>query len=189
MKTVRNAELEHLWFSNVIEAIFVKGLGSKLTLDLREQLRQVGIDLMKLQPAYPVRVVKAGLKLASNDIFPGESEAEALRQLGAWSMQGYAQTLIGQAVVQILKIIGVRRSLLRMHTNLRSGNNYLETSARVVSPSCVELKLSDVSEIPSFYQGIFEEGGRMAHAKNLRISSVGSEADWPAHTFRVAWDE
>lgn len=183
----KSDDLEPLWFSNVVEAIFVRGLGDQLTPRLHKELLELGIDVDRLQPAYPITVMKRALQMATQRLFPSEAEDEALRQLGALSMRGYAQTLIGQAVVEILKIIGVRRSLLRMHTNLRSGNNYLETSSQVVSPTCVELSLSDASGIPSFYRGIFEEGGRMAHAKNLRITSVPAQA--PRHTFRVEWDE
>ncbi len=102
-------------------------------------------------------------------------------------MRGYTETLLGKALMQIMKLIGVRRSLLRTHTSMRSGNNFLETSATVIAGNIIELRFSDVSGMPSFYQGIIEESSRMAHAKNLRVSTVAS--DPPAHTFRVEWDD
>jgi uncharacterized protein (TIGR02265 family) len=178
---------ERLWFSTVIEAIFVKGMGEKITPRLKEEIKKVGIDLNKLAPAYPVEQVYKACKVVMPALFPGQSEAEALHQLGVSSMRGYTETLLGKALMQILKLIGVRRSLLRMHTSMRSGNNFLETSSTVIAGNIIELRFSDVSGMPSFYQGIIEEGGRMAHAKNLRVSTVAS--DPPGHTFRVEWDE
>ena len=180
-------KVERLWFSPVIDAVFIKGLGSKLTPDLKTEIKKVGIDLDKLQPAYPVTQVHAICKLLIPVIYPGQSEDEAFHQLGVSSMRGYTETLIGKALMQILKLIGVRRSLLRMHTSMRSGNNYLETSANVVAGNCIDLTFSDVSGMPSFYRGILEQGGVMAHAKNLRVTTVASAP--PGHTFRVEWDE
>lgn len=178
---------ERLWFSTVIEAVFIKGLGGRLTPELKQQLRALGIDLDRLQPAYPVEAVRKSFRHVTAQLFEGQPEDEALRELGMSSMRGYGDTLIGKALIQILKLIGVRRSLLRMHTSMRSGNNYLETFSNVIAPNCVELRFSDVTGMPSFYQGILEEGGRMAHAKNLRVTSVKSEP--PGHTFRVEWDD
>ena len=178
---------ERLWFSQVIEAVFLKGLGDRLTPALKEELKTAGINLDKLQPAYPMEVVTRAFAIVRASLYPGMSEEHALHALGLSSLRGYTETLLGKALLQILKLIGVRRSLLRMHTSMRSGNNYLETFSTVVSNTCIDLKFSDVSAMPSFYRGLIEEGGRMAHAKNLRVTSVASEP--PGHTFRVEWDE
>lgn len=178
---------ERLWFSTVVEAIFIKGQGPSLTAPMKAKLKEVGIDVDRLQPAYPVEVVKRACRVLIAERYANLREEEAFHELGVASLKGYTETLLGKAVLQILKVIGVRRSLLRMHTSMRSGNNYLETFSSVVSPNCVELKFSDVSDIPSFYQGILEEGGRLAHAKNLRITTALSAP--PAHTFRIEWDD
>lgn len=181
------AKTERLWFSTVIEAVFIKGLAGKLSPGLMASIKKAGIDLAKLQPAYPVEQVYATCKLVVPVLYSGMTEAEGFHQLGLSSMRGYTETLLGKALIQIMKLIGVRRSLLRMHTTMRGGNNYLETSSTVLSSNCVELRFSDVSEMPSFYQGIIEEGGRMAHAKNLRVTTTDQTP--PGHTFRVEWDE
>lgn len=178
---------EKLWFSAVIEGVFVKGLGERLTPALKADIKKAGIDVDKLQPAYPLEVVHKAFDVVIPRLYADMPKEEALFELGRSSLRGYTETLLGRALLQILKLIGVRRSLLRMHTSMRSGNNFLETFSTVVSSSCVDLKFSDVSEMPSFYQGILEEGGRMAHAKNLRVSTLLSEP--PAHVYRVEWDE
>jgi|APLak6261679142_1056127.scaffolds.fasta_scaffold00041_44 uncharacterized protein (TIGR02265 family) len=182
-----SSKAERLWFSTVIDAVFIKGLGDKLTPALKADIKAVGIDLDKMQPAYPIEVVMKAFRVLIKQQYAGMTEEEAFHQLGLSSMRGYTETLLGKALIQILKLIGVRRSLLRMHTSMRSGNNYLETFSTVVASNCIELKFSDVSGIPSFYQGILEEGGRMAHAKNLKVTTAAEEP--PGHTFRVEWDE
>ena len=48
---------ERLWYSTVIEAIFIKGLATRLTPELRLGIKKAGIDLGKLQPAYPIAQV------------------------------------------------------------------------------------------------------------------------------------
>lgn len=178
---------ERLMFSQVIEAVFIKGLGDKITPSLRAEIKKAGIDLAKLQPAYPVEVMEKACKAVVPTLFPGMTEAEAFFQLGMVSMRGYSDTLLGKALIQILKLIGVRRSLLRMHTSMRGGNNFLDTSSTVLAGNSIELRFSDVHGMPSFYQGIIEEGGRMAHAKSIRVTTV--EGQPPGHTFRVEWDE
>lgn len=182
-----SSNAERLWYSTVIEAIFIKGLATRLTPELRLGIKKAGIDLGKLQPAYPIAQVREACRSVMPALFPGKSEDEALHELGVSSMRGYTETLLGRALIQVLKLIGVRRSLLRMHTSMRAGNNFLETSAVVASDRCIELRFSDVSEMPSFYRGILEEGGRMAHAKNLRLTAIDGAA--PGQTFRVEWDE
>lgn len=176
---------ERLMFSQVIEGIFIKGLGDKLTPSMKAEIKKAGIDLAKLQPAYPVEVMEKACKAVVPMLYPGTSEAEAYFQLGVVSMRGYSDTLLGKALMQILKLIGVRRSLLRMHTSMRAGNNFLETSSTVLAENSIELRFSDVHGMPSFYQGIIEEGARMAHADSVRVTTVAS--DPPGHTFRVEW--
>ncbi len=66
--------VERLWFSTVIEAIFLKGLGDKLTPRLKEEIKKVGIDLNKMSPAYPVEQVYKACKLVMPIVYPGMSE-------------------------------------------------------------------------------------------------------------------
>ena len=180
---------EHLWFSQTIEAVFVKGLEGKLTPSIKTDFKKLGLDLdRKLDPAYPVTVVRKACQALMPVLYPSMSEEEAFHELGLSSMRGWSETLLGKALMQVLKLIGVRRSLLRMHTTMRSGNNYIETSSVVISGNCIELIFSDVSGMPTFYQGIIEEGARMAYAKNLRVTT-GAGSTPPGHTFRVEWDE
>lgn len=178
---------EHLWYSQVVESIFIKGLGQRLTPDVKKTIRTEGIDLDRLLPGYPVAQVVRALRRVLPSLYPGVDEVEALRSIGASSMQGYNETFIGRAAVQVLKLVGVRRALQKLQTSMRSGNNYLETRFTQVGPTSAELHFSEMSGIPSFYRGLLEEGGRMVGAKHMRVSD--GEARDNGWVFRVDWQE
>lgn len=177
---------ERLWYSQVVEAIFVKGLGPKLTPEVRARVKAHGIDLDKLLPGYPVEQVLKAARDVLPQVLPGLSDEAAWLELGASSMRGYNETLLGRAAVGVLKLIGVRRALERLHTSMRSGNNFLETRFTPLSATSAELHLSDVSGVPGFYQGLLEEGGRLVGAKNLTVRSAVAVGQ--GHTFVVEWE-
>lgn len=177
---------DKLWFSHSIEGLFARGLGARDKPELEAKLRAAGIDLNKLEPAYPVTKVIAAARTVLPMVWPHLSEAEQHRQLGVAFMTGYAQTFLGSAMVQVMKLIGPRRTLERMQKNLRTGGNYIETRFKAVGATEVELWLSDTSGIPGMYVGIVEEGGRMVGAKNIRVQL--EEEKPPECVLRVTWD-
>lgn len=177
---------ERLWYSQVVDAVFIKGLGPRRTPELDQVLASEGISLDKLLPGYPVEKVVRAMKKSLPVLYPGLDENAALVELGASSMRGYNETLIGRAAVAVLKLVGVRRALERLHTSMRSGNNYLDTKFTALGANEAELHLSDVSGIPGFYRGLLGEGLRMLGAKNGVLKDKGAAA--PGHTFVVSWD-
>jgi uncharacterized protein (TIGR02265 family) len=177
---------QQLWFSHAIHALFVTGLGARLTPAVRARIESHGITLDKLAPAYPIKDAVAACRSILPLLYPRLDEQAGFRQLGVSFMQGYAESLVGRAMVQMMKLIGPRRTLERMQKNFRTGGNYLETRFKVLSPNSVELWISDVTEMPGFYAGMIEEGGRMIGTKNLRIVSTPDAG--PAWTLTVTWD-
>jgi uncharacterized protein (TIGR02265 family) len=177
---------QQLWFSHTIQALFVTGLGARLTPDVRQRVEAHGIALGKLAPAYPITQVVAACRAILPMLYPRLSESDGFRQLGVSFMQGYAESLVGRAMVQMMKLIGPRRTLERMQKNFRTGGNYLETRFKVLAANEVELWINDVTEMPGFYAGMIEEGGRMIGTKNLRIVSTPDVG--PAWTLLVSWD-
>ncbi|MEW6431093.1 MAG: DUF2378 family protein [Myxococcota bacterium] len=176
---------EPLWYAQVIEAIFIKGLGHRRTAEVDRLLAAEGIHLDKLLPGYPVAQVVRAMRKVLPLLYPGLDEDAALARLGAASMRGYSETLIGRAAVAVLKVVGVRRALERLHTSMRSGNNFLETKFTALSPSSAELHLSDVSGIPAFYRGLLEEGLRMLGARHAEMKDGAAKP--PGHTFIASW--
>lgn len=175
---------DRLWFSHAIEALFVRGLGPKLTPEVRAIIAKHGIDLGKLQPAYGIEVVTAAVFELLPLVFPGVAKGEALRQLGVAFMTGYSSTFLGGAMVQMMKVIGTRRSLERMQKNFRTGGNYLETRFTLLGPQSAEVWFNDVNGMPELYQGIVQEGGRLSGSdvtvtiRDVTPPSVTLQIDW-----------
>lgn len=178
---------EKLWFSQSIEGLFVRGIGKEMTPELRAQLKALGIDLGSLQPAYDNEVVVKAIKLAGTTLFPKLKEPEALREIGKIFMRGFSDTLMGAALVQVMKVIGPRRSLERMERNFRTGGNYVRSKFTSLGKGKAQVWFNDVTGIPDFYAGIIHRGGEFAGAKEMTVSY-----DSPAReecTFTVTWAE
>lgn len=178
---------EKLWFSQALEGLFVRGVGADMTPALRQRLLELGIALTHLRPAYGIEVVARAIRAAGEELFPGQPEAQALRQVGALFMRGYAETLIGRAMVQFMRIIGPRRSLERMQANFRTGGNYVETRFTSLGPGIAEVWFNEVCGIPDFYAGIIARGGAFAGARELEVTFEPPTGD--GCTFRVEWKE
>ncbi|MBL8910599.1 MAG: DUF2378 family protein [Archangium sp.] len=178
---------EQLWFSHAIEALFVRGLGARLTPEVKDRIvNKHGINLDRMPPAYPIRQVVEACRSILPMLYPRLSEAEGFRQLGVSFMQGYVETLVGKAMVAVLKVIGPRRTLERMQKNFRTGGNYLETRFKVLGPTTCELWINDCTGMPTFYAGMIEEGARMIGTRNLKTSLTPDTG--PAWTMLVTWD-
>ncbi|MCC6337169.1 MAG: DUF2378 family protein [Myxococcales bacterium] len=177
---------EHLWYGQVVEAIFIKGLGPRLTPQVAALVKQEGINLDKLLPGYPVgQVVKACHRVLPA-LFPGMPMRDAMAELGALSTRGYNETLVGRAAIAFLKLIGTRRALESLNKTLSAGNNYLQTQFTALSGNQARIHLSDASGVPDFYRGLIEEGGRLLGAKGFKVDNGAATA--PAHEFLISWD-
>lgn len=178
---------EKLWFSQSVEGLLIRGVGAQMTPSLNAQLVALGIDLAHLKPAYPNDAVVSAIRLTASVLFPGQTERDALRGMGTVFMRGFAETLMGKAMVQFMRVIGPRRSLQRMERNFRTGGNYIETRFTALGAGKAEVWFNDVSGIPDFYAGIIERGGLFAGAKELQVT-FPAQLD-ASCTFVVDWVE
>ena len=178
---------EKLWFSQSIEGLFVRGIGDRMTPVLRAQLLELGLDLRNLKPAYDDAVVSRAIRLTGKALFGDQPEFDQLRATGALFMHGFSQTLMGKALVQLMKVVGPRRSLQRMERNFRTGGNYIETRFESLGEGKAHVWFNDVSGIPDFYAGIIQRGGEFAGARDMVISFAPvTNAEC---TFVVDWKE
>lgn len=131
---------ERLWFSDpVVEGLFRRALKTRLTPSLVAKLRERGLELDKpLQPAYPAERCAEWIRLVA-ELYPPLSEREATYQVGRANMDGYVQTVLGRAVVQVLKVIGPKRTLPRLGRSFRTGTNYMQVDVREVLPDRFEV--------------------------------------------------
>ncbi len=131
--------------------------------------------------------VRQALDATWRRTFPGLSRDDAFRELGRLSVRGYLDTMIGKAVLGMFRLLGVRRSLLKLHQSISGGSNYVKTTSEQVGPTTIEITVHDASEMPTFWEGILLGGAELIHARNLRLSIIARPA--PAAGYRVEWDE
>lgn len=152
---------ERLEFAEGVQALFVHGLRNAMTVQLREKLRDSGIDVGKpLLPAYTAEVFARCVALAARELRPELAQADALHWLGERSYEGWAQTMVGMAKSETLRILDPHRGLERYAQKGWPDNNYTKMEYRDLGPTCLELVLSDVNGQPALYLGRFCAGLR-----------------------------
>lgn len=160
-------------------------MGPVLDDTARTRLRELGVDLARTLPAYPLEVWVQVMRYAASRVAPGLPESEQMEQLGRRFIDGYEQTLVGRALLASMRLIGPRRTLERMSRNFRTGNNYTEAKVTERGPTEVELWLSHV-KAPEFYRGMLQAGLARTGPKSLDVRLVSHDAN--GATFRVAWN-
>ncbi len=177
---------ERLYYAVAVEGTFKRGIGDRLTDAHREALRdEYGIDPDDTRPGYPVEVMNRAFIYVQRELFPELPEVEAEDLLGVLSFRGFAATLIGKAIVQMMRLAGPERTMPRMANNLKAGTNFMHIVSRKRAPGDFELDVSDVGGVPHFYRGMFGEGLRLTGAKNLQVQ-LGSVKGRGA-VYRVTW--
>lgn len=181
------ASSEKLIFAQSVEALFVRALGPHLTRAGRQRLKAVGLDLSEpLRPHYTLEQWRGFVRVAAQDVYPASSPEEAYRALGARYLQGFRQTSVGRASMQLVTHLGPQKTLERVPYNMRAGNNFNEVRVEESTPDAATLWLKDVmADNPCFAGGFLEETLRAAGAGNVRVEPIAF--DGTAATFRLTW--
>lgn len=177
---------EDLVYDNSIEAIFKGGIGRRMTPRCLQRLKQEGIDPTgPLRPTYPRVQVFRCLDIVREELFPGVEREQALRTIGHEFLDGFERTLVGKAMVGLMRLLGPRRTLGRAAQNMQSSNNYQRTEVRDVGPNEVELTLSQVSGCGSYFAGVLQAAVEIAGGKDTSVELLpGGE---PGCTYRIRW--
>ena len=179
---------ELLVYEQTVEGLFVRALGSRLTPECRARLTEAGLDVTrKLKPAYSFQSWMTFIRIAAEELYPGMPLPEATFKLGEAHVEGFRETMMGRAVISLLRVLGPKRTVLRATQNFRAGNNYTETRVTELAPHQFELWMNEVGDFPEFTAGIIHAGVRMSGAQELRVESLGY--DGHACTYRITWKE
>lgn len=179
---------ELLVFEQTIEALFVRALGGRLTPECRVRLRQAGLDVdQEIKPAYSFDSWMLFIRIAAEELFPGEPLPQSTFKLGEAYVEGFRQTMLGRAVMSLLRVLGPRRAIARATQNFRAGNNYTETRITELGHSQFDVWMNEVGDFPEFTAGIIQAGVRMSGAKELRVEPYGY--DGHGCTYRITWKE
>lgn len=176
---------EKVVFEQTIDGLFLRALGSRIKAPTRERLRGVGLDLdKKLMPAYPFPVWMKALRAVAEDLYPGETMDVAMFKVGESFIDGYNETLLGRALLGMLKVLGPRRAIQRATANFRTGNNYTDAKASELGPTAMELWMNEVGDFPTFTGGIVSGALKAAGVEpKIEVASY----DGHACTYRVTW--
>jgi uncharacterized protein (TIGR02265 family) len=179
---------ELLVFEQTIEALFHRALNGRLTPRCKTRLREAGLDVeQKPRPAYTLTAWMTFLRITAEELHPGEPLEQAAFKLGQVYMEGFRETMLGRAVLSLLRVLGPRRALGRAAQSFRSSNNYTETRLTEVGPRHFELWLNEVGSLPWFSAGLIHGGLKVSGARDIRVDIAGY--DGHACTFHVQWSE
>jgi uncharacterized protein (TIGR02265 family) len=178
---------QKLVFATAVEALFVRELGATLSDVGRRLLRDVGLDLEHpLEVAYPLAQWKAFLRTASALLYPHLPSSEAHWWMGIHFVEGYLQTSTGRVLAELAPVLGPRRMLERIGSDLSSGNNFSEVRVVEHGPRYVELWMNDVlDDYSSFAAGFILRAQQMAGARNVSVDVWSF--DGTAGTFLIRW--
>lgn len=180
------APIEKIEFSQSVEGLFIKGLGSILTPQLRQSLRDEGLDLDKpLRPGYPAADFHRWVDLVARTVFAEFDRDEAIRRVGHRAVAGLEEGLVGKALAAGLKLIGPKRSLQRVERIFKNNNNYQVATLVELTESDARVRLSDVFGMPTYYQGLFEAAVKAIGAKDPRVAVMASPP--PGVTLHISW--
>jgi uncharacterized protein (TIGR02265 family) len=180
-----SSEEQTVW-SHTVEGLFLRALANDVPAPLRESLKGLGLDLSKkLMPAYPVPLWNQVLETTARAIYPELSLDAATQRLGERMIEGYRETLVGQAVLAMARLIGPRRTLLRSRQNWRSGNNYSEVSVTELAPNDFRLEFNEAGVSRWVSQGLLRAGLTFAGAKEL-VVDLERHTETSA-TYRLRW--
>lgn len=157
-------------FGSSYEAL-IRVMGDKLDADFATKLKAQGVDIKAINPAYPYETWVESLELAMAVLWPGASKDEATYRMGRAMFDSWGHTLMGRALLPLLRLLGPKRGIERMTRNFRSSNNYAETKVTARGPTEYELWLNLVA-FPHYYRGLLEAGLVASGAKDAKVEVV-----------------
>jgi uncharacterized protein (TIGR02265 family) len=167
---------EKVFFGDAVAGLYLRGLGEQVTSELRDGLRELGIDLSRpLLPAYPAATFAAGIDRVAQLLFANVARDEAHYRIGHITVRGFVQGAVGEAMFEHLKVLTPERSVQRMARNLRGAMNFIEVGWRPAGPASFELDLNNVVGMPGFFRGLVEGGSMAAGRSHPSVTVVRHE--------------
>lgn len=169
-----------------VEGLFLRELASEVTPALRSKLREAGLDLSQVEPAYPAGQFSEFLRLTAAELYPSKDPYEGVRLLGARMLRGYRHTSVGIALFALMRVMGLERSLGRITESFNSGDNYTVARLNWLGPCEVEIHFNEVQDLPAYTHGILDQMMCYLGAKDAKVELRSCE-DGREALFRIAW--
>lgn len=175
---------EKLIFAQTFEGL-LRSVQDRLSPQVVEGLKAMGLDTTApLLPAYSHTLFTEVITYLAGQLHPGLERDAAITLLGRDFMDAYGETMVGRAMMAMIRLIGPRRALERVTRQFRTGNNFSETRLTPRGEREYELWINEV-RLPGWYVGIVSRGLELAGAKGVKvelISRTGVDS-----TFRATW--
>lgn len=176
---------EKLIFAQTFEGL-LRSVQGHLTPPVVAGLQALGLDVTQpLRPAYPHTLFTEVVTYLAGQLHPGLEKQEAISLIARHFMDAYGETMVGRAMMAMIRLIGPRRALERVTRQFRTGNNFSETRLLAKGPADYELWVNDV-RMPGWYVGIVSRGLELAGAKNVKVELLGAQPGVEG-TFRCTW--
>jgi uncharacterized protein (TIGR02265 family) len=174
-------------YQSVFEGLLTHTVGKRMTPALKEKLKAVGIDPDQLKAAYPKVVWQKVIDVLCVALYPGLSKHDAMFKLGTEMVDGYRSTLLGKVLMQMVKVLGPRRTVERAGQQFRSGNNFSEFRLTKKGETEYDLWMNEVGESGPFTQAALLGLVKVSGAKDVTVD-LKPDVD-AAVTFSVRWKE
>lgn len=176
-------------YEQSIEGMYLKGHAKALTPRVKQALREAGIDLDKpLKASYPATLVNEATRVFRRLAYAHEpDDMKAYLAMGAATVDGYFNTVIGRAMAGVLKLIGFKRLIDRLPQAMSGGSSYTRVTVTWKGPTEAHVALNDVEPHPGLNMGVLQRG--LSHwfgGKNVQVTLVEHVA--PGATYRVTFD-
>lgn len=193
---VSDPTLEPVVFGAAIDGMR-KALGKRFTPELKSTLLKAGVDFDKAQVAYSLDTWLVVVRTLG-DALAGEVPAgDRYQALGRMFMRGFVETPIGFAALTAGKVLGVKRTLMRMGRNFRTAANYIETEQTDVGPKELRIRtfinekfLPRVNDrtmlIVEYRQGVLQEVLKLVGGEGT-VEIVDAKPELHDVTFRITW--
>lgn len=181
------APTEHLVFSGSIDVLFREVLVDRVSPEVAERLRGVGVDLSrKLDPAYPLHVFDNALEVVARHGMPEHALSDAMFRIGQLQVEAFTRTLLGKATFQVLKLVSARRFVERLARTFRQANNYVVSRMEEVDPQTFRVWFNDVGRFPEVFQGILSaSAAAVGHDCAVKVLEREGAACWYELRFRA----
>jgi uncharacterized protein (TIGR02265 family) len=179
---------QKLVFEQSIEGMYLKGHPELLSPQVKEAIRAVGIDLdQKLKPFYPSELVNEASRVFRKLAYAREpDDAKAYTRMGERIVDGYFNTVLGKAMVSVLKLFGAKRIVGRLPMTLKSGTNFQVVTLEWKGETEAWLTLADTEPDPHVNVGVLQRS--FTHwfgVPSMKVSVV--EHARPKATYRLNW--
>ncbi len=178
---------QRLYFAQVLEGLYLKALRGRVSLELKEKLAAAGLDLHRLETGYPAEQFAELLDITAAELYPDLPRERALWQLGSIHFDGHTSTLVGAAMLTMLKVLGIRSTLDTLERFYGVGSNFLRVRTRHLGPSEAEIWINDVHGQPSYHQGVLHRGALCVGADEVELEIAAIEG--AGCTYRIRWRE